>query len=577
MLAAGGRLLAVVPNRRGIWARIDSTPFGQGQPYTPGQLSRLLREEGFTPERTAAALFVPPTRSRMMLRSAVAWEKIGERWFTTFAGVAMVEATKQIYAKPAPAARRVRARQVYIPLATAPRARSGGKEAPRHCEAPEGRRGNLLDHASRRLLRCARNDIACSASSRRPRHQENSRHCEAPEGRRGNLLDHASRRLLRCARNDIACSASSRRPRHQENSRHCEAPEGRRSNLPDHASRRLLRCARNDSACSASSRRPRHQENSRHCEAPEGRRSNLPDHASRRLLRCARNDSACGASARRPRQQEQALLGQEIGEPPVGLSEKGRPKRSRVTLLLDADARPRRTARGSRGSCRDGCWASRTTAAAGACVIGMRPRSSRSSRMRQWPKFGKRDDGAPADAHEMVDHAARVARRLQRLAQHDVVEGVGGIGVEIVVGVALDHRQAVAHAGIDARSGSAPCRGRRRPCRGRDRTAARRRRSRRRGRASPARSCSATRRRSPRMLRGVAGPARRRCASGLMASRGRDAAAQPSRKPRKRGEEFRLVEQEGVVALVGLDLDEAHIGGDGVERMHDRRGSRSSG
>ena len=31
--------------------------------------------------------------------------------------------------------------------------------------------------------------------------------------------------------------------------------------------------------------------------------------------------------------------------------------------------------------------------------------------------------------------------------------------------------------------------------------------------------------------------------------------------------EFRLVEQEGVVALVALDLDEADIGGDGVERL----------
>jgi SAM-dependent methyltransferase len=116
VLAGGGRLLAVVPNRRGIWARIDGTPFGQGQPYTATQLSLLLREEGFTPERTAAALFVPPNGSRMMLRSAAAWEKIGERWFTTFAGVAMVEATKQIYATPAPRRRALRARPVYIPL-----------------------------------------------------------------------------------------------------------------------------------------------------------------------------------------------------------------------------------------------------------------------------------------------------------------------------------------------------------------------------------------------------------------------------------------------------------------------------
>ena len=33
--------------------------------------------------------------------------------------------------------------------------------------------------------------------------------------------------------------------------------------------------------------------------------------------------------------------------------------------------------------------------------------------------------------------------------------------------------------------------------------------------------------------------------------------------------EFRLVQQEGVMTVVGLDLDEAHIRGDRVERMPD--------
>jgi SAM-dependent methyltransferase len=115
VLAGGGRLLVVVPNRRGIWARVDATPFGQGHPYTPGQLSLLLREESYTPERSAAALYLPPTRSRMMLRSAAAWEQVGERWFMTFAGVSIIEATKQIYAKPTPA-RKVRRRPVYLPV-----------------------------------------------------------------------------------------------------------------------------------------------------------------------------------------------------------------------------------------------------------------------------------------------------------------------------------------------------------------------------------------------------------------------------------------------------------------------------
>jgi len=114
VLAGGGRLLVVAPNRRGIWARLDLTPFGSGQPYTMSQLYRLLRDELFTPVGSATALFTPPARKRVILRSAPAWERLGRRWFPTFAGVVLVEATKQIYAKPT-LARAPRRRLVYAP------------------------------------------------------------------------------------------------------------------------------------------------------------------------------------------------------------------------------------------------------------------------------------------------------------------------------------------------------------------------------------------------------------------------------------------------------------------------------
>ena len=98
VLADGGRLIVVAPNRRGIWARLDRTPFGNGRPYTQFQLIRLLRDNLFTPVNQTGALFLPPTTSRMMLRSAPAFEELGSRWFQTFAGVVIVEAAKQIYA-----------------------------------------------------------------------------------------------------------------------------------------------------------------------------------------------------------------------------------------------------------------------------------------------------------------------------------------------------------------------------------------------------------------------------------------------------------------------------------------------
>lgn len=98
VLAANGRILFIVPNRRGLWARFDHTPFGHGQPYTVGQLSRLLRDNRFTPTRTVGSVYTPPYTSGLLIRSAPAIERIGDRWFKTFAGVVMIEAQKQVYA-----------------------------------------------------------------------------------------------------------------------------------------------------------------------------------------------------------------------------------------------------------------------------------------------------------------------------------------------------------------------------------------------------------------------------------------------------------------------------------------------
>jgi SAM-dependent methyltransferase len=97
VLAAGGRLLAVVPNRRGLWARLDTTPFGHGRPYSRSQVTQLLRETWFTPTGWGEALYVPPIPRGWFLRSALAWERTGATLSAPFAGVHIVEATKQVY------------------------------------------------------------------------------------------------------------------------------------------------------------------------------------------------------------------------------------------------------------------------------------------------------------------------------------------------------------------------------------------------------------------------------------------------------------------------------------------------
>ena len=134
VLSGSGRLMLVVPSRRGLWARLDRTPFGQGLPYSMIQLNRLLRDTMFTPLQSSRALYFPPVRSRMLIGTAEAWEEIGQRWFTRFGGVLIAEATKEIYApaaKPAPAQRRrVPVRPVALAPVAKPRARTAAKRPP---------------------------------------------------------------------------------------------------------------------------------------------------------------------------------------------------------------------------------------------------------------------------------------------------------------------------------------------------------------------------------------------------------------------------------------------------------------
>lgn len=117
VLAGGGRLMIVAPNRRGLWARFERTPFGHGHPYTAGQLSRLLRDHLFTPLETGAALFTPPFGSRLWLRSTNAWEGLNWPWLQRFAGVVITEASKQLYS---PSAVRPVARARIIPVRPRP-------------------------------------------------------------------------------------------------------------------------------------------------------------------------------------------------------------------------------------------------------------------------------------------------------------------------------------------------------------------------------------------------------------------------------------------------------------------------
>lgn len=100
ILVDGGEVMVIVPNRRGLWCLSERTPFGQGRPFSSTQLKQLLRNHLFAPQKTGFALFVPPFRSNLLLKTAIAWERVGLRLAQRFAGAVVMLAEKQIYVAP---------------------------------------------------------------------------------------------------------------------------------------------------------------------------------------------------------------------------------------------------------------------------------------------------------------------------------------------------------------------------------------------------------------------------------------------------------------------------------------------
>lgn len=116
VLAPGGRLLLIVPNRRGIWARASDNPFSYGHPFSQQQLKKALAEAQFTPTRSATALFMPPVRWQSAQKLAGVVEAVGRFAFGVFGGVLLMEAEKQIYASTKDTVT-VKQRRAYVPAA----------------------------------------------------------------------------------------------------------------------------------------------------------------------------------------------------------------------------------------------------------------------------------------------------------------------------------------------------------------------------------------------------------------------------------------------------------------------------
>jgi SAM-dependent methyltransferase len=105
VLAPAGELVVLVPNRLGLWTHFEENPFGQGRPFTHGQLERLLDGAMFEPVAQRTAIPVPPVG---------AWRAVGAAigpFARGLGGVRLALARKSDGLRPVAAtrARRVRA------------------------------------------------------------------------------------------------------------------------------------------------------------------------------------------------------------------------------------------------------------------------------------------------------------------------------------------------------------------------------------------------------------------------------------------------------------------------------------
>lgn len=109
VLKPSGRLVLVVAGRGGLWARSENTPFGDGRPYSQGQLERLVREAELEPFARSQALFCPPWGRLTGLADTL--ETWGARLTPGVAGVVLLEAVKtQLALRPRAETTRVPAR-----------------------------------------------------------------------------------------------------------------------------------------------------------------------------------------------------------------------------------------------------------------------------------------------------------------------------------------------------------------------------------------------------------------------------------------------------------------------------------
>ncbi|MEM6603208.1 MAG: methyltransferase domain-containing protein [Pseudomonadota bacterium] len=101
VLSPQGEVIFIVPNRRGLWARFEHTPFGSGQPYTISQLRHLCESHSLLITEQTCALFFPPKDHPPIRLYVNLAEYIGRKSFLShYGGVHIIKAVKRAYIPP---------------------------------------------------------------------------------------------------------------------------------------------------------------------------------------------------------------------------------------------------------------------------------------------------------------------------------------------------------------------------------------------------------------------------------------------------------------------------------------------
>lgn len=97
VLADHGKILLLLPNRKGMWSQFSQTPFGHGRPFTTRQIRDILEKSSFSFLKRERMLYFPPINKQFILRYIHTWEKAGQFLYRSFSGALFIEAQKNLF------------------------------------------------------------------------------------------------------------------------------------------------------------------------------------------------------------------------------------------------------------------------------------------------------------------------------------------------------------------------------------------------------------------------------------------------------------------------------------------------